>query len=67
MRERIAGPHGTHKPLQVAVDSVTGTTERQRTLTVPTAPRGGLIPDPTGDDPYEDEAYRLWLSKQRSK
>lgn len=24
-----------------------------------------LIPAPTGDDPYEDEAYRLWAIKQR--
>jgi hypothetical protein len=26
-----------------------------------------LIPQPTADDPYEDEAYRLWQIKQRSK
>ena len=26
-----------------------------------------LVPPPTGDDPYEDEAYRLWAIKQRSK
>jgi hypothetical protein len=26
-----------------------------------------LVPPPTGDDPYEDEAYRLWQIKQRSK
>ena len=26
-----------------------------------------LIPPPTADDPYEDEAYRLWTIKQRSK
>jgi replication-associated recombination protein RarA len=26
-----------------------------------------LVPPPIGDDPYEDEAYRLWLIKQRSK
>jgi replication-associated recombination protein RarA len=26
-----------------------------------------LIPPPTADDPYEDEAYRLWAIKQRSK
>ena len=26
-----------------------------------------LIPPPTGDDPYEDEAYRLWALKQRGK
>jgi replication-associated recombination protein RarA len=26
-----------------------------------------LIPPPTGDDPFEDEAYRLWQIKQRSK
>jgi hypothetical protein len=26
-----------------------------------------LIPPPTGDDPYEDEAYRLWDIKQRGK
>jgi replication-associated recombination protein RarA len=26
-----------------------------------------LVPPPTGDDPYEDEAYRLWALKQRSK
>jgi len=26
-----------------------------------------LIPSPTGDDPYEDEAYRLWAIKQRGK
>jgi hypothetical protein len=26
-----------------------------------------LAPEPTGDDPYEDEAYRLWTIKQRSK
>jgi replication-associated recombination protein RarA len=26
-----------------------------------------LIPPPTADDPYEDEAYRLWSIKQRSK
>ena len=24
-----------------------------------------LVPPPTGDDPYEDEAYRLWAIKQR--
>ena len=24
-----------------------------------------LIPPPTGDDPYEDEAYRLWAKKQQ--
>ncbi|MBR0914715.1 hypothetical protein [Bradyrhizobium japonicum] len=24
-----------------------------------------LIPPPTADDPYEDEAYRLWAIKQR--
>ena len=24
-----------------------------------------LIPPPTGDDPYADEAYRLWATKQR--
>jgi hypothetical protein len=26
-----------------------------------------LIPPPTGDDPYEDEAYRLWQIKQQGK
>ncbi|MEZ2207713.1 hypothetical protein AAE027_37805 [Bradyrhizobium japonicum] len=26
-----------------------------------------LIPPPTGDDPYEDEAYRLWAIKQQRK
>jgi hypothetical protein len=26
-----------------------------------------LIPPPTTDDPYEDEAYRLWAIKQRGK
>ena len=26
-----------------------------------------LVPPPTADDPYEDEAYRLWAVKQRSK
>ncbi len=26
-----------------------------------------LVPEPTADDPYEDEAYRLWAIKQRSK
>jgi hypothetical protein len=26
-----------------------------------------LIPPPTADDPFEDEAYRLWAIKQRSK
>src|SRR5258707_4953269 len=26
-----------------------------------------LFPPPTADDPYEDEAYRLWQIKQRSK
>lgn len=26
-----------------------------------------LIPPPTADDPCEDEAYRLWTIKQRSK
>jgi hypothetical protein len=26
-----------------------------------------LVPPPTADDPYEDEAYRLWAIKQRSK
>jgi hypothetical protein len=26
-----------------------------------------LIPPPTADDPYEDQAYRLWAIKQRSK
>ena len=26
-----------------------------------------LVPPPTGDDPYEDESYRLWAIKQRSK
>ena len=26
-----------------------------------------LIPPPTGDDPYEDEAYRLWAIKQRGR
>jgi replication-associated recombination protein RarA len=26
-----------------------------------------LIPPPTADDPYEDEAYRLWQIKQQSK
>lgn len=26
-----------------------------------------LVPPPTGDDPYEDEACRLWTIKQRSK
>ena len=25
-----------------------------------------LIPPPTGDDPYEEEAYRLWTIKQRA-
>ena len=29
--------------------------------------RAKLIPPPTVDDPYEDEAYRLWTIKQRSK
>ena len=32
MRERIAGPHGTGKPLQIAVDCVTGTTEATQHL-----------------------------------
>ena len=27
MRERIAGPRGTGKPLQIAVEDVTGTTD----------------------------------------
>jgi replication-associated recombination protein RarA len=26
-----------------------------------------LIPPPTGNDPYEDEAYRLWTIKQQGK
>jgi biopolymer transport protein ExbD/biopolymer transport protein TolR len=26
-----------------------------------------LVPPPTADDPYENEAYRLWAVKQRSK
>src|SRR4029077_5973542 len=26
-----------------------------------------LVPEPTADDPYEDEAYRLWAIKQQSK
>jgi hypothetical protein len=26
-----------------------------------------LIPEPTDDDPYEDEAYRLWTIKQQGK
>ena len=26
-----------------------------------------LVPPPTADDPYEDEAYRLWTIKQRGK
>ncbi len=26
-----------------------------------------LVPPPTGDDPFEDEAYRLWALKQQSK
>ena len=26
-----------------------------------------LVPPPTADDPYEDEAYRLWAIKQRGK
>jgi hypothetical protein len=26
-----------------------------------------LIPPPTGDGPYEDEAYRLWAIKQRGR
>ena len=26
-----------------------------------------LIPPPTGDDPYEDEAYRLWGDQQQVK
>ena len=26
-----------------------------------------LMPPPTGDDPYEAEAYRLWQIKQQSK
>jgi hypothetical protein len=30
MRDRIAGPRATGKPLQIAVDSVTGTTEAAR-------------------------------------
>jgi len=26
-----------------------------------------LIPPPTGDDPYEDEAYQLWAIKQQQR
>jgi hypothetical protein len=26
-----------------------------------------LIPPPTDDNPYEDEAYRLWALKQRNR
>jgi replication-associated recombination protein RarA len=26
-----------------------------------------LVPPPTGDDPYEDEAYRLWSIKQQQR
>ena len=26
-----------------------------------------LNPPPTADDPYEDEAYRLWTLKQTAK
>jgi hypothetical protein len=26
-----------------------------------------LIPPPTGDDPFEDETYRLWAIKQQGK
>ncbi|MGY4178599.1 replication-associated recombination protein RarA [Bradyrhizobium sp. USDA 4518] len=26
-----------------------------------------LVPPPTGDDPYEDEAYRLWAIKERGR
>jgi hypothetical protein len=25
------------------------------------------VPPPTGDDPYEDEAYRLWQIKQQRR
>ncbi len=66
MGERIAGPRGTGKPLQIAVDDVTGASAD--------APPRRLQPlsaaatdQPTADDPYEDEAYRLWVIKQRSK
>ena len=26
-----------------------------------------LVPEPTADDPYEDEAYRLWAKKQQGE
>jgi hypothetical protein len=26
-----------------------------------------LVPPPTADDPYEDEAYRLWALKQQGR
>ena len=26
-----------------------------------------LVPSPTADDPYEDEAYRLWALKQQGR
>lgn len=40
---------------------------RSSAVSITSARRAKLIPPPTGDDPYEDEAYRLWAIKQRSR
>ena len=42
MRERIAGPRGTGKPLQIAVDGVPGTTEATETIR-PTPVSGATV------------------------
>jgi hypothetical protein len=48
------------------VDDVTGTTGDAASRRL--QPLSAAATDqPTADDPYEDEAYRLWAIKQRSK
>ena len=62
------GRRATGKPLWIAVDNATGTTKADaskgkamgRGLDHFRTEVARLISEPTGDDPYEDEAYRLW-------
>jgi hypothetical protein len=71
MRAECAGPRGTDKPLQVAVDGMPSTTEA-------TQRPGGVAARPMletnqrlyrsrPDQPRADEAYRLWTIKQQGK
>jgi len=56
-----------HSRLGTRSAHVAGQGDGARARSLPQREGAKLVPPPTADDPYEDEAYRLWALKQQGR